>query len=105
MVKAWTCYLMKASPRYEAWRAILGSDEVPIKNPIEQEAQLGDSERALVHPIDIKALSADQRDRLIDFIIEKFGADVVEINHRLDTEGFPIRAEDVSVAFDARYFM
>src|SRR5262249_38859137 len=105
MVKAWTCHLLKSSPRYHTLRAILNSDEVPIKNPIEHEAQLGDSERALVHALDIKASSADQTDRLIDFIIEKLGADIAEINHRLDTEGFPIRAEDVSVAFDARYFM
>jgi len=105
---AWDCHLMKSSPRYEEWRAILGTDEVPIISPTPASAILG-TEMAEVYKLDIAKLALDQKSLLIDFCIRRFGSNVTadqraEIERELNEVGFPIRAEDVTVAFDHRFF-
>lgn len=102
-MSAWDCHLVKSSPRYEKWREILGTDEVPIISPLPVMALLGD-EQVEVHQLDLPRLDAAQRSRLIDFIVERFGEkrDVVEAE--LDATGFPIRARDVIVSIPLRFF-
>ena len=43
IMSAWTCHLLRSSPRYENWRKILQSDEAPIisPNPIKGEPSVG----------------------------------------------------------------
>ena len=102
-MSAWTCHLLRSSPRYENWRKILESDEAPIISPTPVKGALG-AEMADVFRLNIAKLSADQRERLIDFIVEKFGVARATAQSELETNGFPIRAEDVCVAFDHRFF-
>jgi len=99
MVKAWTCYLMQSSPRYQAWRAILGTDEVPIINPIPFAATLGDEEGIEVHKLDIDKLNLAQQSLLIDFCLRKFGSNITgdqraQVERELNEVGFPIRADN-----------
>src|SRR5262245_5090299 len=102
-MSAWTCHLIQSSPRYENWREILQSDEAPIISPTPIKAALG-AEMADVFRLNIAKLSADQRERLIDFIVDKFGVARATAQSEIETSGFPIRAADVSVAFDHRFF-
>ena len=46
----------------------------------------------------------DQRARLIDFIAQKFGVARATAQAEIETSGFLIRAADVVVAFDHRFF-
>jgi hypothetical protein len=93
-MSAWTCHLMKSSPRYENWRKILESDEAPIISPTPIMTLLG-AEMADVFRLNIAKLTADQRERLIDFIVEKFGVARATAQSEIETGGFPIRAADV----------
>jgi|SRR5215470_14755252 len=101
---SWTCHLMKSSPRYENWREILQSDEAPIRNPVPIKAIFG-AEIAEIFRLDIAKLTADQRSRLIAFMVQKFNIAEATALAELEVNGFPIRAEDVCVAFDLRFFM
>jgi hypothetical protein len=100
---AWTCHLLTSSPRYESWRKILESDEAPIVSPTPIKALLG-AEMADVFRLNIAKLTADQRSRLIDFIVQKFNVAEATAQSEIEVNGFPIRAEDVVVAFDHRFF-
>lgn len=104
-MSAWDCHLLTSSPRYEKWREILGSDEAPIKSPALRMADFGDEEKDVeVYELELSKLSADQRSRLIDFIVERFGEKRETVERELDSVGFPIRSADVVVAFDHRFF-
>jgi hypothetical protein len=100
---AWKCHLLQSSPRYENWRKILESDEAPIISPTPIKTLLG-AEMADVFRLNVAKLTADQRERLIDFIVEKFGVARATAQSEIETSGFPIRAADVVVAFDHRFF-
>src|SRR5262245_12766395 len=102
-MSAWTCHLMQSSPRYEKWREILGSDVAPILSPTPVKAIFG-AELVPIYRLNIAKLNADQKDKLIAFIMEKFKATRAEAVAEIETTGFPIRIEDVSVCFDMRYF-
>jgi len=102
-MSAWTCHLMQSSPRYEKWREILQSDEAPIISPTTIKSLLG-AEMADVFRLNIAKLTADQRSRLVDFIVQKFNVAKATAQAELEINGFPIRAADVIVAFDHRFF-
>lgn len=102
-MSAWKCHLLQSSPRYENWRKILGSDEAPIRNPVPIKAIFG-AEITEIFRLDIAKLTADQRSRLVAFIVEKFNVAEATAQAEIETSGFPIRAADVCVAFDHRYF-
>jgi len=94
---------MESSPRYENWRKILGSDEAPILSPNPIKGIFG-AEVVDIFRLNVAKLNADQRERLIDFICEKFGASRATAAAEIETASFPIRAADVVVAFDHRFF-
>ncbi len=105
---AWTSILDRRSPRYDNWRAILQSDEVPLLLPYLATALLGD-EKDNVYPLNLALLTPEQKGRLIDFCIQRFGKEPTEgqraeIETELEEVGFPIREADVIVGFEARFF-
>jgi hypothetical protein len=102
--KLWSATLLSTSPRYQDWKQILGSDEVPITNPKPFATQLG-PDLADVYTLDMDRLSRDQYSRLLDFVVERFGTKGREARQILDSDGFPIRAADVSVSYDLRAFL
>jgi hypothetical protein len=105
MANTYTCHLSKSSPRYRDWRAILGSDEAPIENPIPISATFGKSrEQIEVHRLDLKRFTPEQMQRLVAWCISEFGRPAEEVEATIKRDGFPIRAEDVTVAIDHRLF-
>lgn len=102
--KLWTATLVPSSPRYQDWRAILGSDEVPIANPKPFATQLG-PDLVEVHTLDMSRITRDQFGRLVDVIVERFGVKGREAVRTLESDGFPIRAADVSVTYELRAFL
>src|SRR5262249_13776611 len=92
------------SPRYENWRGILGTDEVPIMLPFGYKALFGE-ESVSAYDLNLDALSPEQRERLIAWIAKEYGDSREKIEEGLNEFGFPIREADVIVAFNARYTM
>jgi hypothetical protein len=103
--RLWWARLNSASPRYRDWHSILDGDEVPLLDPAEHSAQLG-KETVNVYLVNVAALSAVQRIRLLDEIARRFEAHQAEVLAEIQNNGrFPIRAADVTVAFDLRCFV
>lgn len=117
MNRLWWATLNSSSPRYEIWRNILDGDEVPLKHPAAQRATLGVPiiERAVgtpameenveVYVLNLYGLTKFQIERLVAFISEKFRTPTHEVEETIRREGFPIRADDVIVAFSLRAFL
>lgn len=115
--RLWWATLNSSSPRYKTWRDILDGDEVPLKHPAAQRATLGVpaiertagspgmEENVEVYAIDIHAMSDLQIKRLIAFVSAKFHAPAKDVELTIGREGFPIRAEDVTVAYSMRAFL
>jgi hypothetical protein len=101
----WAAHLNPNSPRYETWARILAGDEVPLVKPVASRANLGDEKNVEVYVLDIQRLTADQRDRLVQWVAEKFGVPPAAVNEQLESVGFPIREADVIVAFSMRAFL
>ena len=103
--RLWWARLSANSPRYQAWRAILESDDVPLISPASGQAKLG-NENDEIHLLDVKQLSSDQLERLVEMVARKFNDSPVDIRQGIERDGtFPIRASDVWVTFDARAFL
>lgn len=103
--RLWWATLSLRSPRYQTWLDILGTNEVPLKSARLHAADLGPEKDVEVYLLDLAKFDQGQRWRLIEWIGSKFGASRGEIEGELDQVGFPIRAEDVTVAFDMRAFL
>jgi hypothetical protein len=100
----WTAYLVSSSPRYSKWNHILGGDEVPLKSPQVYSASLN-AFTAEVYDLDLKRLTSEQHGRLVEWIAYQFSLPAEDVARDLAGEGFPIRAEDVAVAFSLRAFI
>ncbi len=100
----WWATLNERSERYSIWRHVLGSDKVPLASPASARASLAGVETE-VYPLDLKALKPDQIVRLQTWVSERFKVSMDEAAGELLQNGFPIRAEDVIVAFDLRAFI
>ena len=83
--------------RPAAWRAVFGDDTVPLRSPIPQMTNLPGRGEELVYLLDIAALTADQRGRLVQYIASKFNYPAEEVDATLDDHGCPILAEHVMV--------
>jgi hypothetical protein len=103
--KLWSATLRPSSPRYEQWRKILGSSEVPILNPKPFATQLGPEGLQEVYSLDLHRFNRAQVQRLIDVMVDMFGMKPHEANRVLLTDGFPIRAVDVLVSYYVRAFL
>lgn len=81
------------------WQAIFGGDEVPVVSFVPQACTLpGYDEPQMVYMLDLKALSDDQRFRLIQALADKFCLLEGEVESSLDEHGVPILVSDVSVS-------
>ena len=102
--KLWSAILCSTSPRFQEWQKILGGTEVPIMNPKPFNIQLGpDSTEA--YKLDLQRFDRYQVQRLLEFIVERFGVKPHEAKLVLEKDGFPIRAEDVRVSYELRAFL
>lgn len=105
--RLWWAHLSQSSPRYQLWREVLESDDVPLQRPVSELAFLGDDTKnaAEIYQLDLSKFTAQQLERLTQQIAKKFGVPESEVSAELAANGFPIRAEDVFVAFDLRAFI
>ena len=85
------------SERAETWRRILGSETVNIKSPIPSVASLPGKGETTIYELDIKLLTAEQRQRLVAHLAERFGYTPHDVDRDLDDIGCPILNEDISV--------
>jgi hypothetical protein len=104
MARLYTATLQKNSPRYEDWHAILQSDEVPIITPRPSEASLG-GQATQVYKVDLDRLEKPQLERLLGYMVDRFGLKKSAAFAELESNGFPIREADVAVSFDLRAFI
>jgi hypothetical protein len=80
------------------WEAILGTIRVHVKSPIPSRANLPGHPDALIYELDLGFLDADQRQRLVAHLAEKFGFSEDEVEAALDEHGVPILAGDCVVS-------
>lgn len=83
--------------RRREWVAILGSDTMPLKSMLPTRVNLPGIENALVYELDLEALTDEQRRRMVDHIALKFDLTPEFVETRLEEEGVPILAQDVTV--------
>jgi hypothetical protein len=100
----WSATLNPSSPRYHDWCAVLQADSVPLKSPAECQATLGD-ESARVYLLDVPRLTEEQSERLAGHLARKFNVATEIVILQLESQGLPIRVEDVIVAFNMRAFV
>ena len=106
--RVYSAHLVTGSPRYEQWRKIFGEcAAIPLVSPVECRANLGDKEKNVrIYELDLTKLTAAQFSQLVMEVARKFDATPIEVE--LDLRGdmkFPIRSEDVFIAWDARAFL
>jgi hypothetical protein len=97
--------LYARSPRYEQWRRILGSDDIPLAGLRSHFANLGDETGVEFYPLDVNRLTPEQRERLVRFLSARHNAPRRSVEEQLDTVGFPVRSADVVVAISLRYVL
>lgn len=103
--KLWSATLLQSSPRYQDWRKILGSDEVPITSHRPFATELGPEGLQEVYSLDLNRFDRVQVQRLMDVMVDRFGLKPHQAKQVLESEGFPIRAVDVLVSYDVRAFL
>ena len=103
--RLWDAILSSSSPRFQDWQKILGSVQVPITSPKSFRTNLGPEQGVEVYMLDLERLDFKQRERLKQFVSEKFGIRLRDVEQVLEHDGFPIRAEDVIVSYDLRAFL
>jgi len=97
MTKDFTATISEKSERAEMWQTVLGDKTIPIRSPIPTKANLPGKPAASIYEMDIESLTGEQREKLIDYLAERFGIPKAEVAHDLDEVGCPILAEDIIV--------
>jgi hypothetical protein len=97
--------LKDSSDRYQTWLQVFGSPTVPILSPIPVENDGPDGRREF-YRLDTKKLTLRQRRRLVEFLAKRWQLPHGEIVRTMDDpeHGVPIRATDVVVPLDLRFF-
>ncbi len=93
-----TAHIHGDDERAAAWQIIFDGTAVPLRSPIPYLARLPGRGQELVYLLDIEALTAEQRGRLVTHIANKFNIPAEEVDADLDTHGCPILAEHVTVS-------
>ena len=85
--------------RAKEWRAVLGTDTLPVRSIITERALLPIGEK-LVFMLDIEKLTTEQRDSLITHLAEKFNLPREEVEKGIHEMGVPILADDCIASSD-----
>lgn len=93
--------------RLADFERVFGSATVPVTQllPVPAMAELPGVGRKPVYLLDLRAIDQEQRARLIDFCVERFGENRRYVIDHLDELGFPILAEDCTFTTDALEFL
>lgn len=96
-VNEWLTTAKATNPERAAkWRKVFGGDEVPITCPIPIfKADFPRVGEKAYYLLDLRAITADQKERLIASIALDFGRSLSEVRRDIDTVGVPIIADEV----------
>ncbi len=83
--------------RRQFWLAVLHTDTVPITAIIPVWADLPGQPETQVYFLDLEAITADERRRLIRHLASRFNLPRHYVAANLNRQGVPILAEDVSL--------
>lgn len=87
--------------RAATWRMVFQSDEVALRSPFPAFAMLPEGRgKTLIYDLDIEALTAEQRERLVLHISGRFNVSAEQVEAQLSVVGCPILAEDVTVVVE-----
>jgi hypothetical protein len=76
---------------------VFGDEVIPIKSIFPKLADLPGMPSTLVYEMDLLAITAEQRQRLVAALSERFGLAAAEVEANLDRIGAPILAENITV--------
>ena len=93
-------WIGKGDPERAAfWRRVFDGERVPIVSFVPQVCSLpGHEEPQWVYMLDLKAITDEQRFRLMEALAERFGLLEEEVETSLEAHGVPILADGVSVS-------
>lgn len=77
------------------WQNVFGGDEVPITSIVPEVGNFPEVGEQRFYHLDLKAISAEQRKRLVASIAEKFNQPVDFVEANIERIGVPILACDV----------
>lgn len=91
-------HLRPGSPRARDWEKVFGGLSVPLLSP---GSVIINGPRGLqeFYQVDVAALSPEQRTRVVDHIVDRFGIPRAQVEEGLDDplQGLPILVEDVGL--------
>ncbi len=106
MVELMMAVISEESPRYGDWMKVFGTNRVPVVSPLSHTNNAPGIVAREFYKLNVRALSPEQRARMVAHLAEKFGAPISEVERDIDGEhGVPILADDVMMILDARAFM
>lgn len=86
------------SERLEWNRRIFGGDTCPVVSIVPFRVSVPGHPDTLAYNLDLKALTSEQRQRLVESIAERFNLAPAYVAENLDSQGVPILAADVVVS-------
>jgi hypothetical protein len=85
--------------RLALWQAVFGGDEVPVVSIVPKVGFFGDEVgEQRYYDLDLKAITPEQRQKLVESIATKFNQEVSFVEANLGLIGVPILACDVIVS-------
>lgn len=84
--------------RLAFWREVFGGNTVPIKSILPRWTSLPGYPVVLIYLLDLKAITLEQRLKLIAGIASKFDLPIEQVAAEMDEHGCPILADDVTVS-------
>lgn len=83
--------------RAEFWKQVFGTTTVPIKSIVPSCASVPGNPNAVTYELDLRAISTEQRRRLVEALAEEFEIDVQLVEDNLEREGVPVLADHVAI--------
>jgi len=78
----------------EEWKAVIGTDRVPVTAPISIEIIDREGKHREAFMVDFQAWDRDTQQRVVDHIARKFSATSDDVEETIMAEGLPITVDD-----------
>lgn len=105
MSTATTWATITDEPRASEWRAVLGTNRIPVEAPVQRQAALRGQPHE-VYMVAVGQLTVTQLDAIAAHLARKFGdATPEQAKAEILAHGLPIRAEGLVISIDARAFL
>lgn len=83
--------------RADEWRAVFGTDTLPVKSMLPEWASAPGIARAQFYQLDLDALTVAQLGRLVQHTAAKFGLPIAEVRDGPVEHGMPLLAEGLAL--------